>query len=101
MTLETDNLEKELEENRLEIQGLEARNAEITKQLIKAFHGIEVGDIVLHKGNEYQVKRIEILRPWSVYEQTHKPWVYGYAKKKDNTWGCLRARCLYTEWVKA
>ena len=100
MTLETDNLEKELEENRLEIQGLEARNADITKQLIKAFHSIEVGDVVLHKGNEYQIQRVEILRHWGVYEQTHKPWVYGYAKQMDGAWG-RQAYCLYVEWVKA
>ena len=97
MTLETDTLEQELEENRLEIQGLNARNADITKQLIKAFHGIEVGDIITYIGMNFIIQQIEPSHEiWRAQDQFRKPTIYGYMNRGDRG----TDHCKTNKWVK-
>ena len=53
--------------------------------------GVHVGDIVLRKGVEYRVTKVET---WA-----NPPWLYGVPKKKDGPWG-IQKKCLYKEWSK-
>ena len=50
---------------------------------------VQIGDIVLCKGKEYKVARIE----------TEYKWVSGYMRRKDGTFGTM-VRHLYTSWTK-
>ena len=98
MTEQTDALEFEYGKNCLDMNTLSQRNSDIITELAKIFHNISIGDIVIHKGNPYKLKRIE-LNAWTEYDRTHKPWVDGYAMKKNGEWG-TQSHCLYSEWEK-
>ena len=57
--------------------------------------GIKKGDIVLYKGVEHRITKIETDYGY----RRDKPWVSGNPKKKDGTFG-IAERHLYTDWVK-
>lgn len=95
---EADVLENKYFDNTRNIEVLTKRNREIILSLVKLFHGVSSGDIVLYKGKECKVSYVEI-RGWSVYDRTHKPWVHGFVKNKDGSWG-KADRCLYSEWER-
>jgi hypothetical protein len=92
-------LENELEENNIEIGCLNQRNSDIIRELIKRCHGISAGDIVIHKGNEYLVTRLEALCGWTKGDRTRKPWAHGKSKVKDGGWG-KQEHYLYGEWER-
>jgi hypothetical protein len=92
-------LENEYAANKKELARLQDRNREITEILIGMYHnGIKKGDIVTYKGDTYLVSSVGN-RSWSISDRSYKPWVMGYLKKKDGSWG-KSERYLYSEWEK-
>lgn len=96
---EVTTLENEYAENIVEIGCLEQRNDNIIQDLIKLCHGVSVGDIVVHKGNEYLVTKLETLGEWGKGDRTRNPWAHGKSKVKDGGWG-KQEHCLYGEWER-
>ena len=100
--METEGLEQELKANLEKIEQIRAlippivsRNGEIIIELIRIFHHVSAGDVVMSRGKEYKIEHVELR--WSDYEKTAKPWVYGFTKKKDGSWG-TQSHCLYGNW---
>jgi hypothetical protein len=91
-------LEKEYRANLTAIHTLNERNADIINQLVKEVHGIAIGDIVIHKENEYKISLI-FQQDWCDSDRIQKPWVLAFALKKDGTWG-TKPMTLYSDWEK-
>ena len=97
---EVECLENEYSEHGLEIGCLKQRNDNIVQELIKRCHGVSVGDIVVHKGNDYLVTKLDtLLGGWGKEDRNWKPWAHGKSKVKDGGWG-KQEHCLYSEWER-
>jgi hypothetical protein len=96
---EVTTLENEYTNNIIEIERLERRNHSIIQELIGRCHGVSIGDIIVHKGNEYLVTRLDTLGGWDMGDRIQNPWAYGRTKVKGGSWG-EREYCLYGEWER-
>jgi hypothetical protein len=89
-------LENEYFNNVKTVESLRERNQNIIVSLVKLYHGISVGDVVIHRGSEYKITRLGI-HDWSIYDRDHKPWVYATPKNKNGEWS-KADYCMYSEW---
>lgn len=52
-------------------------------------HGLIIGCIVIHEGEEFKVTNVEF--------KFKKPWIYGYKKTKKGEWS-HSIKCIFDEW---
>ena len=97
-TLRAAELETEYADNISVIKHYIARNKEVVAELVKIYHGVEVGSLVTHKSNIYKVEHVALPEWRPDFDKEHKPWVIGHLKRPDGEWS-ERTFCLYKEWV--
>jgi len=101
-----DELDKlEIERGKLR-QQLSDITSEIDHSLMAAwieFYGLKIGETVLiednHARKRYLLARLETPRvlPRKDIDNWNRPWVQGYAQRKDGAWGA-QLRNLYGHW---
>lgn len=87
----------EIETLKARVKKLKAELTAASEELLNAeiaATGMNVGDIVIWKGKEAKVTKID---PWL---SSSKPWLKGLVKTKDGSWGKAE-RSLYGEWEKS
>ena len=92
MTLEEQIAAEEarLEAAENEVRSCKRRLRVLKLDLAKRDFGVEVGSVVLHKGKEHKVTKVETC--WD-----RKPWLAGNPKRKDGTFGTAW-RNLFEDW---
>ena len=91
-------LETEFANNLIAIENLNQRNRNLFLELVKLYHGVGRGDIVVYKGVDYKIDVIEY-HDCVEYYRERQPWVHAFKQKKDGGWG-IASQCLYTGWKK-
>lgn len=96
-----EQIEAQLQNIKSKLQSLEAQTSDLIAQRrvlrlrsIELTHGVKAGLIVVSKGTEYEVTRVDTEHSFGF----GKPWVSGNPKRKDGTWGTAH-RNLYSDWT--
>jgi len=84
-----EELERKVEQIEIELAKAKTDLWEALLEKAKKVYGIDYGTIVMSRNEEYKVVSIDVR--WD------KPWLKGYGKKKDSTWG-KALRSLYDDW---
>ena len=98
IAMTTEKLLEELESKekvlRQELSVIKAQIRQTKLEIIKEKYKCSIGTIVIYNSKLYKISFIDTT--WF----PGKPWVKGYQKKKDGSWG-IGERDLYSEWELA
>lgn len=88
------DIERKSQSLRDQLSNLSVQEQKLTLRGVELKHGITVGSIVVYRGVEHRVTKIET--HWGI----ERPWLEGNPKRKDGIFGTAH-RNLYGDWTKA